>query len=155
MVAAALESEPTALSRILSRSSLGTTESAAWLAPSSGDRYLNITDFTTWAITPLGSALLPSIKVANVLLPPGKWVYEVRIAENNAGQDAYAVLGWATPSFFGDCARGLGVGDDEHSVGLSGSFQDGFSIKFGSQVGNQLHRGYTTTTGSGIHGETT
>lgn len=77
-------------------------------------------------------------------------MYEVHIAENNAGLDAYAVLGWATPGFFGDCARGQGVGDDEHSVGLSGSFQDGFIIKFGAQVGNQLHRGSTTTGGSGV-----
>jgi hypothetical protein len=84
--------------------------------------------------------------VSNLVLPPGKWVYEIHIVENNAGTDAYAVFGWSTPGFFGDCARGLGVGDDDHSIGLSGSFDDGLAIKYGAQVAERFRRGHTSTT---------
>jgi len=142
----------TGLVRIQSRSTFGAdTHTDAWLATTSGDRYMNIEGDIAWAFTPLGNNLLPSLKVANLVLPKGKWVYEVRIVAQSAGADSYGVFGWGTTRFFGDCARALGVGDDNESVGLAGSYADGFTIKHGHSVGQHLSRGHTQTMGEGMN----
>jgi len=140
------------LTRITSRSSFGAeARSKAWLTTTSGDRYMNIEGDMAWAFTPLGNEQLPSLKVANVVLPAGRWVYEVRIVQQSAGSDSYGVFGWGTTRFFGDCARNLGVGDDKESVGLAGSYQDGFTIKHAHRTGSQLNRGHTQTMGEGVN----
>jgi hypothetical protein len=142
------------LLRIESRSTFGSTarsRAEAWLTTTSGDRYMNIEGDMAWAFTPLGNDLLPSLKVANLVLPPGKWVYEVRIVQQHAGAEAYGVFGWGTTRFFGDCSRALGVGDDKESVGLAGSYADGFTIKHAHDVGQHLARGHTQNMGVGVN----
>ena len=152
MLAAVKPAARTGLVRIQSRSTSGAdTHTDVWLATTSGDRYMNIEGDIAWAFTPLGNNLLPSLKVANLVLPKGKWVYEVRIVAQSAGADSYGVFGWGTTRFFGDCARALGVGDDNESVGLAGSYADGFTIKHGHSVGQHLSRGHTQTMGDNSH----
>jgi len=77
----------------------------------------------------------PSLVANRVSLTQGRWYYEVQII-NVTEKDARLTIGWADKVFFGEAAYDKGVGDNNHSWGLT--FRVGTTTHIAKRSANSI-----------------